>query len=76
MRWEAALSLERDDRCDYQIKDPEEHAVIADETRPRQLYGGASQGLRESDMEARRPAERIGGDGRSFTQGCHFSDSG
>lgn len=36
MRWEAALSLEYDDRCDRQMKYSEEHAVVAHATRSRQ----------------------------------------
>lgn len=76
MRREAALSLDHHDRCDCLMKDPGGHAVMAHATRSRQLYEGASQGLRESEVGAQRLAKRIGGGGSGFTQGCHCSDSG
>lgn len=76
MRWEAALSLGHDDRCDCQMNDPEAHIVMAHATHPRQLQEGASQGLRESELETKRPAKRIGVGGRGFTHGCHFSNAG
>lgn len=45
-------------------------------THPRQLHEGASQGLRESELETKRPAKRIGVGGRGFTHGCHFNNAG
>lgn len=36
MLWEAALFLDHHDHCDCQTKDPEEHAVMAQATCPRQ----------------------------------------